>query len=71
MYIAKVTIINSSDTFTKYVGHVVNADVHTCTYFLFQNGDTPLNIASFRGHEEVMKLLVSAGAKVDVTDNVS
>ena len=37
----------------------------------FQYGRSSLMWASEKGHEEVVKILLSAGAQVDLQDNVS
>ena len=40
-------------------------------YFSYiQNGSTALRIASFKGHTEVVELLISRGATVDYQDKV-
>ena len=38
---------------------------------VWQNGTTPLHFAAFKGHTEVVKVLVEAGATVEATDEVS
>ncbi len=38
---------------------------------LLQNGDTPLMIAAFWGHEDIVKELLSSGASVYYTNKVS
>ena len=37
----------------------------------FQNNQTPLHFASKRGHSEVVQVLLSHGATVDMKDRVS
>jgi len=39
-------------------------------YFHFQKGNTALHIASLAGHEEIVKMLVAKGAKVNVQAQV-
>ena len=37
----------------------------------FQNGDTPLHIASSEGETDTVSLLLDGGAEVNIKDNVS
>lgn len=38
-------------------------------YFFFQDGRTPLLMAIQGAHEDVVKLLLDRGAKVNIADN--
>ena len=39
--------------------------------YLVQNGQTPLYIACFEGHDKVVQALLDHGVQVDVPDKVS
>lgn len=39
--------------------------------YIHQDGKTCLHVAVWRGHEEVVELLVKAGADVNIPDSVS
>ena len=38
--------------------------------FVFQNGWSPLCIASFKGHLDIVKILIEAGADINQTNEV-
>ena len=38
---------------------------------MLQVGSTPLHRAASRGHDDIMDALITAGAEVDATNNVS
>ena len=38
---------------------------------MVQGGETPLHKAAYRDHGDIMDVLITAGAKVDATNNVS
>ena len=40
-------------------------------FMLFQIQRTPLHVAGFNGHTEVVKLLIAAGAELNMIDKVS
>ena len=46
-------------------------DCTSLTRSLIQNGDTALHGASFKGHTDVVRLLITRGATVDIKDKVS
>jgi len=39
--------------------------------YILQYGDTPIHLASRRGHVQVVEKLISSGADVSVVDKVS
>ena len=43
----------------------------SCHSISVQPGDTPLHLASAKGHFPIVKYLVEAGADPSITDNVS
>ena len=67
------------------IGLVVNDCMCICNYFItntckvvikmyvhvLQGGDTPLHWAACNGHNKAIDILMAAGAKVDVKNNVS
>jgi ankyrin repeat protein len=50
---------------------VKQMDGHVTHTLCLQFEWTPLYAAAFRGHKDVVALLLAEGAKVDVPDNVS
>ena len=67
------------------IGLVVNDCMCICNYFItntckivikmyvhvLQEGDTPLHLAAYNGHNRAIDILMAAGAKVDVKNKVS
>ena len=67
------------------IGLVVNDCMCICNYFItntckvvikmyvhvLQDGDTPLHKAAYFGHNKAIDILMAAGAKIDVKNNVS
>ena len=67
------------------IGLVVNDCMCICNYFItntckvvikmhvhvLQHGDTPLHNAAYNGHSKAIDILIVAGAKVDVKNDVS
>lgn len=49
---------------------LVRNHVHMVMLFCVQDGDTPLHYAARKGHEEVVKVLLEAGAIKDVRNEV-
>lgn len=47
------------------------ATIHICDVFLFQNklGDTPLHNASWKGHADIVGLLLNQGAVTTIRNN--
>ena len=69
---------NNNNTFHEHYYQLMLLSVKTATqqlfikksYFHFQKGNTALHIASLAGHEEIVKMLVAKGAKVNVQAQV-
>ena len=71
--------------FVMCIGLVVNDCMCICNYFItntckvvikmyvhvLQYGSTPLHKAAINDHNEAVDILIAAGAKVDVKDDVS
>ena len=52
-------IANTCNVMTKMFGHVLQA------------GSTPLHLSAYNGHNKAIDILMTAGATVDVQNNVS
>jgi uncharacterized membrane protein len=48
----------------------ITVDFSFLLLFFFQKGNTALHIASLAGHEDIVKMLVANGAKVNVQAQV-